>query len=152
MGIARTPAGADLLGRLFVKALRYLRGKAIQYAVNPSSKVFMADTTLRDGEQSPGASLDIRSKLRIAHALADAGLDIIDAGFPACSPGEEEAVRQIATEVRNPTITCLSRVKKEDIDASARALKPAKQCGITLFLGIPFSSLFTRRRCQGDVP
>lgn len=107
----------------------------------------MADTTLRDGEQSPGASLDSASKLRIAHALADAGLDIIDAGFPACSPGEEEAVRQIATEVRQPTITCLSRVKKGDIDASHRALKPAKQSGITLFLG---TSPWHRRRVDKD--
>src|SRR5512135_1804213 len=84
------------------------------------------DTTLRDGEQSPGASLDSAEKLEIARQLARLGVDIMEAGFPAASPGDADAVRRIALEVgrpreagvRVPVIAGLARANKQDIDAA----------------------------------
>ena len=72
-------------------------------------KIFIFDTTLRDGEQSPGASLSIQEKLEIAHQLAALGVDIIEAGFPVSSPAQFEATRLIAEQVRGSTIAGLAR-------------------------------------------
>jgi len=95
-------------------------------------KIF--DTTLRDGEQSPGASLNIKEKLQMAKQLAKLKVDIIEAGFPIASPGDFEAVREIAKSVRGPVITGLARAKKEDIDIAWKALKFAKKPRIHTFI------------------
>ncbi|MFQ5952793.1 MAG: 2-isopropylmalate synthase [Candidatus Omnitrophota bacterium] len=104
-------------------------------AVKKSGRVLISDTTLRDGEQAPGASLSIDQKVEIAKQLDKLGVDAIEAGFPASSKEEMEAVKQVAKKVRRPTITVLSRCHKGDIDAAVEALKGAKQWGLALFLG-----------------
>ncbi|MDQ6990385.1 MAG: 2-isopropylmalate synthase [Mariprofundaceae bacterium] len=90
-----------------------------------SDRLYIFDTTLRDGEQSPGCSMNIEEKLRVAHALAALGVDVIEAGFPAASPGDFEAVNRIARDVKDSIITGLSRAHPKDIEAAAQAIKPA---------------------------
>ena len=97
-------------------------------------KVTVFDTTLRDGEQAPGASLSAQSKFLVARALADLGVDVIEAGFPAASAGEAEAVARIAREVRGPTIAALARAGANDVEAAARALAPALRSRIHVFI------------------
>lgn len=97
-------------------------------------KVYIFDTTLRDGEQSSGVSLDIREKLDIANQLAKLKVDVIEAGFPIASSGDFEAVKLIAQEVQGPTITGLARVLPEDIKRAAEAVKYAKKPRIHVFL------------------
>jgi 2-isopropylmalate synthase len=92
------------------------------------------DTTLRDGEQSPGASMNLEEKLAIAKQLARLGVDIIEAGFAYSSPGDFEAVRRIAREVEGPTICSLARARPEDIDRAWEALKGAPKVRIHTFL------------------
>lgn len=99
------------------------------------NRVLIFDTTLRDGEQSPGASLNEAEKLQIAHALARLGVDIIEAGFPYSSQGDFEAVRQIASEVSGPTICGLARANEADIERAAKALEPATKRRIHTFIG-----------------
>ena len=90
-------------------------------------KVDIFDTTLRDGEQAPGCSLNATEKLEIAQQLARAGVDVIEAGFAASSPGDFAAIQLIAKEVRGPVITALARGVREDIDAVAAAVKGAER-------------------------
>lgn len=90
-------------------------------------KIDIFDTTLRDGEQSPGCSLNAAEKLEIAHQLARLGVDVIEAGFAASSPGDFAAIKTIAEQVRGPVITALARGVKDDIDAVAEAVKPAER-------------------------
>ena len=97
-------------------------------------KVIIFDTTLRDGEQSPGATLSVQEKLEVARQLAKLGVDIIEAGFPYSSPGDTEAVRLIAKEVEGPVICGLARTRREDIDKAAEALEPAKKKRIHIFI------------------
>ena len=92
-------------------------------------KVLIFDTTLRDGEQCPGASMNLREKMEVARQLARLNVDIIEAGFPVISDGDFHAVQQIATEVRGPIITGLARCTANDIDAAAAAVKPAGERG-----------------------
>jgi 2-isopropylmalate synthase len=92
------------------------------------------DTTLRDGEQSPGAAMTAASRLRIAGMLADSGVDVIEAGFPAASPIVRESVSQIAKKVRGATIAALARCIQQDVDAAARALQSAQRPRIHVFL------------------
>jgi len=92
------------------------------------------DTTLRDGEQSPGASMNLEEKVMIAKQLARLGVDIIEAGFAYSSPGDFEAVRQIARQVEGPTICSLARARPEDIDRAWEALKEAPKARIHTFL------------------
>lgn len=92
------------------------------------------DTTLRDGEQSPGCSMNLAEKLEVAQALSDLGVDIIEAGFPIASPGDFEAVKQIAQTVRGSIICGLARCADKDIDAAWEALKTASQPRIHVFL------------------
>lgn len=92
------------------------------------------DTTLRDGEQSPGGSMNLDEKLKIAHALVDLGVDIIEAGFPIASPGDFEAVREISTNVSGATICGLARCNEKDIDRAWDALKQAHRPRIHVFL------------------
>ena len=91
------------------------------------------DTTLRDGEQSPGVALNTAQKLEIAHALARLGVDIIEAGFPIASDGDFDCVHQIAREVRGPVICGLARTHKKDIERAAQAIEPAEQGRIHTF-------------------
>ena len=80
------------------------------------NRVIIFDTTLRDGEQSPGISLNTNEKLEIAHQLARLGVDVIEAGFPIASPGDFQAVQAIAREVHGPVIAGLARAHAADID------------------------------------
>ncbi len=90
-----------------------------------SDRIILFDTTLRDGEQCPGASMNLREKLEVARQLARLGVDVIEAGFPCISDGDFESVHRIATEVRGPIIAGLARCVPGDIDAAARAVAPA---------------------------
>lgn len=98
------------------------------------SHVRIFDTTLRDGEQSPGFSMNTPEKIRMAHQLAALGVDIIEAGFPIASKGDLEAVLAVAREVRNVPIAALARARKDDILAAVEALKPAKSPRMHVFL------------------
>ena len=98
------------------------------------ARVTVFDTTLRDGEQAPGYSLDVPAKLSMARALDALGVDIIEAGFPIASPADAEAVRQIATSVRRPIIAALARTRPQDIEEAARSLAPAERSRIHTFL------------------
>jgi 2-isopropylmalate synthase len=97
-------------------------------------RLIVFDTTLRDGEQSPGASLNTPEKIEIAHQLARLGVNVIEAGFPIASPGDFEAVSLIAKEVKGPEICGLARCVKADIDAAWNAVKYSKKPRIHLFL------------------
>jgi len=92
------------------------------------------DTTLRDGEQSPGASLNVQEKVDIAHQLTRLGVDIIEAGFPVSSPAQFEAVERIAGEVEGPVIAALARALPLDIETAARAIKSARDRRIHTFI------------------
>ena len=92
------------------------------------------DTTLRDGEQSPGFSMNTDEKIRMARQLAALGVDVIEAGFPIASRGDLEAVRQVAREVRTVPIAALARAKKEDVNAAVEALEPAASPRLHVFL------------------
>src|SRR5680860_1437889 len=92
------------------------------------------DTTLRDGEQSPGISLNLREKVEIAEQLARLGVDVIEAGFPIASTGELEAVRAIAHSVTGPVIAALARVEHGDIDRAAEAVGRAERARIHTFI------------------
>jgi 2-isopropylmalate synthase len=102
--------------------------------VQDPTHIVLFDTTLRDGEQAPGFSMDVPAKLRLARALDALGVDIIEAGFPIASPADSEATRQIATAVRRPVIAALARCREIDIDEAARALEPAERRRIHTFL------------------
>lgn len=95
-------------------------------------KIF--DTTLRDGEQSPGASMNVDEKIQVARQLVKLGVDIIEAGFPIASPGDFEAVKRISSEIKGATIAGLARARNEDIDRAAEALKPAESKRIHTFI------------------
>ena len=97
-------------------------------------RVLIFDTTLRDGEQSPGASMNLVEKLEVARALRDLGVDIIEGGFPIASPGDFEAVRAISGEIEGPVIAGLARCNDGDIDRAWEALKDAKRKRIHVFL------------------
>jgi 2-isopropylmalate synthase len=97
-------------------------------------RVIIFDTTLRDGEQSPGCSMNLGEKLEMARALADLGVDVIEAGFPIASPGDFESVREIARQVRGPVICGLARCNPADIDRAAEAIKDAERGRIHVFL------------------
>jgi 2-isopropylmalate synthase len=98
------------------------------------NRVLIFDTTLRDGEQSPGCSMTQPEKLRVARALAELGVDVIEAGFPAASRGDWEAVREIAREVRGPVIAGLARCNREDIDKAWSAVREAGRPRLHVFL------------------
>ncbi len=98
-----------------------------------AKKIIIFDTTLRDGEQSPGASLTIQEKLIVANQLAKLGVDVIEAGFPISSEGDFEAVKLIAKQVKGPVICGLARTKKEDIDCAWQAIKYSNKPRIHTF-------------------
>lgn len=98
------------------------------------NRVRIFDTTLRDGEQSPGASMNVEEKIAVAKQLAKLGVDVIEAGFAYSSPGDFDSVRRIALEVEGPVVCSLARCKSEDIDAAAGALKGAPKARIHTFI------------------
>ncbi len=104
--------------------------------VEPKTTVMVFDTTLRDGEQSPGAAMNIDEKLEIARALEEMGVDVIEAGFPISSPGDFQAVQRISREIRNCIICGLTRANEKDIDVAAEALKDAARPRIHTGLGV----------------
>lgn len=99
-----------------------------------SERVYIFDTTLRDGEQSPGASMNTEEKVEVAHQLARLGVDIIEAGFPIASPGDFEAVKRVAMEVRGPIIAGLTRANRIDIERAWEALQYAEHPRIHTFI------------------
>src|SRR5215213_1822625 len=105
-----------------------------QNDVTDANRVHIFDTTLRDGEQSPGISLNTAEKVEIAQQLARLGVDVIEAGFPITSPGDFEAVQEIARQVEGPTIAGLARTHKADIDAAWGAVKEAARPRIHTFI------------------
>lgn len=98
-------------------------------------RIYIFDTTLRDGEQAPGASLNDVEKLQVAKALAMLQVDVIEAGFPVSSQGDFASVKNIATEVKGPVICALARAKELDIEKAAAALEPAEKARIHTFIG-----------------
>src|SRR5258705_1460444 len=98
------------------------------------NRVLIFDTTLRDGEQSPGISLNVAEKLEIAQQLARLGVDVTEAGFPVTSPGDFEAVETISRTVQGPVITGLARTHVGDIDAAYEAVKDAERPRIHTFI------------------
>ena len=99
-----------------------------------STRVRIFDTTLRDGEQSPGAAMTFEEKLQVADQLDAMGVDVIEAGFPAASPGDWEAVNAVAREVHGPIICGLARCNRGDIEKAAKALRDAPRHRIHVFL------------------
>ena len=100
-----------------------------------SEKVYIFDTTLRDGEQVPGCKLNSKEKLDLAVRLEELGVDILEAGFPVSSPGDFESVNQIAKTLKNTVVCGLSRAVQNDIEVAAAALKPAKRFRIHTGIG-----------------
>ena len=98
------------------------------------NQVIIFDTTLRDGEQSPGASMNLEEKLRIAKVLEDMGVDVIEAGFPIASEGDFEAVSEIAKTIKNSTIAGLARATRGDIERAGAAVKHAERGRIHTFI------------------
>ena len=96
--------------------------------------IFIFDTTLRDGEQSPGVSLNVKEKIALARQLAKLGVDCIEAGFPIASPGDFEAVRAVSQSVEGPIIAGLARTSEADIKRAWEALKNAERPRIHTFI------------------
>ena len=113
-------------------------------------KLIIFDTTLRDGEQSPGASMTKDEKLRIAKALEKMHVDIIEAGFPIASPGDFEAVKAVAELVTESTVCGLARALDKDIDRAAEALKPANSSRIHTFLATSPIHMREKLRMEPD--
>ena len=111
-----------------------------------ANRVRIFDTTLRDGEQSPGISLNTQEKVEIAHQLSRLGVDVIEAGFPITSPGDFEAVKAIARGVEGPVICGLARTSKQDIDAAWNAVKDAERPRIHTFIAT--SDIHIERKLQ----
>jgi len=105
-----------------------------QHVSTMADKLIIFDTTLRDGEQAPGASLNLAEKIDIARELADMGVDVIEAGFPVSSPGDFESVKEIAKTIKGPVICGLARAIKADIDAVYEATKYSGRPRIHVFL------------------
>ncbi|HET7787324.1 MAG TPA: 2-isopropylmalate synthase [Myxococcales bacterium] len=102
--------------------------------MSQTDRVLVFDTTLRDGEQAPGASMNLAPKLQVAKALAALGVDIMEVGFPVASPGDFAAVEAVARQVQGPVICALARASRPDIDAVLKALEPAPRKRVHVFL------------------
>lgn len=115
-------------------------------------RITVFDTTLRDGEQSPGCSMTVQEKLRLAPQLEKLGVDVIEAGFPIASDGDFESVQSIAALIRRPVITGLARACKQDIERAAQALKGAAKSRIHVFLAtsdihLEYKLRISRQQC-----
>jgi len=120
--------------------------------MNKKEKIIIFDTTLRDGEQAPGATMNLEEKLVIAKLLEKMRVDVIEAGFPAASDGDFEAVNQIAKVIKESTICGLARAKKSDIAKTAEAIKPAAKPRIHTFIATsPIHMQFKLRMDQKQV-
>jgi 2-isopropylmalate synthase len=106
----------------------------VEKAATMSNRVFIFDTTLRDGEQSPGCSMTVPEKLRMARKLVELGVDILEAGFPIASDGDFEAVRTIASEFPDVRVAALARACTLDVERAARALEPSRRPRIHTFI------------------
>jgi 2-isopropylmalate synthase len=113
-------------------------------------KLIIFDTTLRDGEQSPGASMTKEEKLRIARQLEKLGVDVIEAGFAAASPGDANAVRSVAQIIENSTVCSLARATENDVRAAGEAIKPAKSGRIHIFIAASPIHMKMKLRMQPD--
>lgn len=114
------------------KVLCFMRIEKV--AIMEQNRVYFFDTTLRDGEQTPGVSLQTPEKIEIAKGLVRLGIDVIEAGFPAASPGDFEAVQTIAREVKGATICALARANEKDVQKVADALKDAERSRLHVFI------------------
>jgi 2-isopropylmalate synthase len=101
----------------------------------PEDRIIIFDTTLRDGEQAPGCSMNVEEKIRVAHTLEQMGVDVIEAGFPIASEGDFQAVHEIAKRVKGSVVCGLARAASGDIDRAAEALRPAERKRIHTFIG-----------------
>lgn len=109
--------------------------KVQQAVAADPDRVIVFDTTLRDGEQAPGFSMGPEEKVRMAHVLADMKVDVVEAGFAAASPGDEECIRRVVGEVEGPVFCSLARSNEADIDAAWRGLRATEERRIHIFLG-----------------
>ena len=116
------------------KVLCFMRIEKV--AIMEQNRVYFFDTTLRDGEQTPGVSLQTPEKIEIAKGLVRLGIDVIEAGFPAASPGDFEAVQTIAREVKGATICALARANEKDVQKAIDALKDAERSRLHVFIAI----------------
>src|SRR6201999_2793100 len=121
---------------------------AVSGPVPDANRVHIFDTTLRDGEQSPGISLNAAEKVEIAQQLARLGVDVIEAGFPIASPGDFEAVQDIARKVEGPVVCGLARTHKADIDAAWGAVRDAARPRIHTFIST--SDIHIQHQLQTD--
>jgi len=115
-----------------------------------ADQLIIFDTTLRDGEQSPGASMTREEKIRIAKQLEKMRVDIIEAGFPAASPGDFEAVKAVATAIRESTVCGLARAQFADIDRAGEAIKPAERGRIHTFIATSAIHMEKKLRMSPD--
>jgi 2-isopropylmalate synthase len=111
-----------------------MNAKIEQNTKTDTDRVIVFDTTLRDGEQSPGCSMNLEEKLRVATALEEMQVDVIEAGFPIASNGDFEAVYEVAKKLRTSSVAGLARATKKDIDRAAEAVKPAQRPRIHTFI------------------
>ena len=117
-----------------------------------TDKIYIFDTTLRDGEQSPGASMNLEEKLQIAEVLEDMKVDIIEAGFPIASNGDFEAVREISKRIKNSTIAGLARASFKDIDRAWEAVQYAKSPRIHTFIATsPLHMKYKLKKTEEEV-
>src|SRR6202165_1316512 len=126
------PPPAPLARRFFVAPTSLSAERNLP--MSQPDRVIIFDTTLRDGEQAPGISLDVGEKLEIAEQLSRLGVDYIEAGFPVASTGDFEAVQAIARTVRRPVIAGLSRTQLADVDRCWQALRDAERARIHVFI------------------
>ncbi|HYX90286.1 MAG TPA: 2-isopropylmalate synthase, partial [Myxococcaceae bacterium] len=115
-----------------------------------NDRVIIFDTTLRDGEQSPGASMNLSQKMQVAAALRDLGVDVIELGFPVASPGDFEAVQAVARKIEGPIMCGLARATREDLDRTWEALKDAPRRRLHVFLAT--SPLHRQYKLKIDKP
>ena len=115
-----------------------------------AERIIIFDTTLRDGEQSPGASLSIAEKLEIAQQLAKLGVDVIEAGFPVSSPAQFEATQRVAEQVAGPIIAGLARANEKDIESAGKAIEPAKKKRIHTFIATSDIHMKYKLKKSGD--
>lgn len=143
--------------RLFKRVQRQVKGVVKQAIINhhrKSGAVLFSDTTLRDGEQMPGATLEPGDKLRIALALEEAGVHSLDAGFAASSRSEIEAIQQMVGKVKKPVLTSLCRTVKSDVDAAYEALSgnPSHKRGVSLFVGTsPLHRQYKLQKSEAEI-
>ena len=115
-----------------------------------SDRLIIFDTTLRDGEQSPGASMTKEEKIRIAKALERMRVDVIEAGFPIASPGDFDAVQAVANEIKDSTVCGLARALDKDIDRAGEALKNANSARIHTFIATSPIHMKAKLRMEPD--